>query len=390
MSSCELERVEVMGRVGSGDLKLRDAAVILELSYRQTKRLWRRYQQVGSKGLKHGNAGRASNRSKPQKLRRRVLNLIREKYSGSEEERFGPTLAAEHLAEEDGIVLDHETLRLWMLAERLWSRQRKRKKHCQRRERKSHFGELVQLDGSFHDWLEGRGPGGCLMNMVDDATSRTQARLGKEETIWAAAGVLRAWIEKYGVPRTLYTDWKNVYKRTATPAEQLRGKVPFTQFGRMCQKLGIGIMAASSPQAKGRVERNHGIHQDRMIKKLRRKGIASYGAANQFLEKEYLPQHNRRFARVPAKPEDYHGRKPTARELRQIFRLETERRISNDWVLRHEGRYLQLQPAGQRRYGPTQSKALVCEWEDGAMEVYYRGQRLAYRELAEPDEITAT
>jgi PAS domain-containing protein len=121
-----------------------------------------------------------------------------------------------------------------------------------------------------------------------------------------------------------------------------------------------------------------------MIKKLRRKGIASYGAANQFLEKEYLPQHNRRFARVPTKPEDYHGRKPTARELGQIFRLETERRISNDWVIRHGGRYLQLQPAGQRRYGPTQSKALVCEWEDGAMEVYYRGQRLAYRELAEP------
>jgi PAS domain-containing protein len=384
MSSGELERVEVMGRVGSGDLKLRDAAVMLELSYRQTKRLWRRYREVGRKGLKHGNAGRPSNRGKPQKLRRRVLNLIREKYSGSEGERFGPTLAAEHLAEEDGIVLDHETLRLWMLAERLWSRQRKRKKHCQRRERKSHFGELVQLDGSFHDWLEGRGPGGCLMDMVDDATSRAQARLGKEETIWAAAGVLRAWIEKYGVPRALYTDWKNVYKRKATPAEQLRGKVPLTQFGRMCQKLGIGILAASSPQAKGRVERNHGIHQDRMIKKLRRKGIASYGAANQFLEKEYLPQHNRRFARVPAKPEDYHGRKPTARELGQIFRLETERRISNDWVLRHEGRYLQLQPAGQRRYGPTQSKALVCEWEDGAMEVYYRGHRLAYRELAEP------
>jgi len=356
MSSGELNRVQLMGRVGSGDLKLRDAAVILELSYRQTKRLWRRYRQVGSKGLKHGNAGRASNRSKPQKLRRRVLNLIREKYSGSEGERFGPTLAAEHLAEEDGIVLDHETLRLWMLAERLWSRQRKRKKHCQRRERKSHFGELVQLDGSFHDWLEGRGPGGCLMDMVDDATSRTQARLGKEETIWAAAGVLRAWIEKYGVPRTLYTDWKNVYKRKATPAEQLRGKVPLTQFGRMCQKLGIGIIAASSPQAKGRVERNHGIHQDRMIKKLRRKGIASYGAANQFLEKEYLPQHNRRFARVPAKPEDYHGRKPTARELRQIFRLETERRISNDWVLRHEGRYLQLQLLASDAMDPRKAR----------------------------------
>jgi hypothetical protein len=125
----------------------------------------------------------------------------------------------------------------------------------------------------------------------------------------------------------------------------------------MCQKMVIRIIAASSPQAKGRVERIHGVHQDRLIKKLRRKKIASYEAANEYLETQYLPEHNRRFARLAAKPEDYHGRKPTARELRQIFRLETERTISNDWVIRNEGRYLQLQP-GQRRYGPTQSKAL--------------------------------
>src|SRR6266404_5614036 len=326
MSTRELERVEVMGRVAKEEVKLMDAAAILQLSYRQVKRLWRRYRQKGSQGLQHGNVGRVSNRSKPTKFRRRVLSLIQQKYSGSEEERFGPTLAAEHLAEEDGIAIDHETLRGWMLAEGLWSRQRKRKKHCQRRERKAHFGELVQLDGSFHDWLEGRGPRGCLMDMVDDATSRTQARMGKEETIWAAVGVLRAWIKKYGVPRALYTDWKNVYKRKATPAEQLRGEVPATQFGRMCQRLGIRIIAASSPQAKGRVERNHGVHQDRLIKKLRRKKIASYEAANQYLEKAYLPQHNRRFARKAAKAENYHGRKPTARELHDIFRLEAERR----------------------------------------------------------------
>ena len=248
MSSGELERVEVMGRVGSGDLKMGDAAVMLKLSYRQVKRLWRRYRQMGRKGLQHGNAGRPSNRGKPAKFRRRVLSLIRKKYSGSEEERFGPTLAAEHLAEEDGMVLDHDTLRLWMLQEGLWSRQRKRKKHRQRRERRRHFGELVQLDGSFHDWLEGRGAGGCLMDMVDDATSQTQARMGKEETIWAAVGVLQAWIEKHGVPRDLYPDWKNVYQRKATPAEQLRGKVPVTQFGRMCQKLGL----ASLPPARHR------------------------------------------------------------------------------------------------------------------------------------------
>ena len=388
MSRRELERVEVMGRVAKQDLKLSDAAALLDLSYRQTKRVWRRYREAGGEGLKHGNAGRPSNRGKPGKVRRRVLHLLQKKYSGSEQERFGPTLAAEHLAEEDGLVIDHETLRRWMLEAGLWSRQRKRKQHCQRRERKRHFGELVQLDGSFHDWLEGRGPRGCLMNMVDDATSETQAGMGKEETIWAAAGVLRAWIGKYGVPRALYTDWKNVYKRKATPAEQLRGEVAITQFGRMCQKLGIGIIAASSPQAKGRVERIHGVHQDRLIKKLRRKGIDSYEAANEYLEKEYLPEHNRRFARPAAKAEDYHGRKPTGRELRQIFRLETERSISNDWVIRHEGRCLQLQP-GQRRYGPTQSKALVCEWEDGAMQVYYRGERVAFIELKEPIRKTA-
>jgi len=383
MSSRELERVEVMGRVASGDLKLSDAGVMFQVSYRQSKRLWRRYRQMGSPGLKHGNAGRPSNHSKPPKLRRRVLRLIREKYSGMEEKRFGPTLAAEHLAEEDGLVIHHETLRRWMLVERLWSRQRKRKQHCQRRQRKAHFGELVQMDGSFHAWLEERGPRGCLMDMVDDATGTTQAHLGKEETMWAAVGVLRAWIKKYGVPRALYTDWKNVYKRKATPREQLRGEVGVTQFGRMCQKLGIRIIAASSPQAKGRVERIHGVHQDRLIKKLRRKKIAHYEAANQYLEQKYLPDHNRRFARAAAQPEDYHGRKPTARELRQIFRLESERVISNDWVIQYGGRCLQLQP-GQRRYGPTKSQALVCEWEDGTLEVYYRGERIGYTQLTEP------
>ena len=241
----------------------------------------------------------------------------------------------------------------------------------------------MQLDGSFHDWLEGRGPRGCVMNMVDDATSTTEARMGKEETIWAAANVLRDWINKYGVPRALYTDWKNVYRRKATPREQLRGEVPVTQFGRMCEKLGIGIIAASSPQAKGRVERNYGTHQDRLIKKMRRQGISSYEAANAYLEQEYLPQHNRRFARPPAQAEDYHGRKPSRHELREVFRLESLRSISNDWVVRYESRWLQLHP-GSRCYGPPQSKALVCAYEDGSVEVYYRGERIRFHEIAEP------
>jgi transposase len=196
MSTRELRRAEVLGRVKSGMLRLVDAAKILEVSYRQAKRLWQRYREEGAKGLQHRSAGRSSNRAKPEKFRRKVLQLIREKYSGTEQERFGPTLAAEHLAEEDGQEVSEETLRRWMLAEGLWSRKRRRKAHRKRRERRQHLGDLVQLDGSFHAWFEERGPRGCLMNMVDDATGTTLCRMGEQETIWAAAGVLRGWIGK--------------------------------------------------------------------------------------------------------------------------------------------------------------------------------------------------
>ena len=383
MSSKELQRVEVLSRVASKALKLVDAAEMMQLSYRQTKRLWGRYQQQGAEGLKHGNAGRKSHRAKPERFRGKVLKLVREKYGGEVGERFGPTLAAEHLGSEDGLEVDAETLRRWMLAEGLWTRQRRRKAYRQRRERKAHWGELVQLDGSFHDWFEGRGPRGCLMNLVDDATGTTLCRLGEQETIWTAVGVLEAWIERYGVPVALYTDWKNVYVREPNAAERLSGQTPVTQFGRMCARLGIRIIAANSPQAKGRVERNHGTHQDRLVKKLRRRRIQSYSAANEYLERQYLPEHNRRFAQPAAAPEDYHRKAPGQKERRQIFRLETERQISQDWVVRYAGRYLQLQPR-HRHYGPTRAKAMVCEWEDGSLQVEYRGERIAFRELPGP------
>lgn len=390
MSTRELRRAEVLGRVKCRTVRLIDAAKILEVSYRQAKRLWRRYREEGAKGLQHRSAGRSSNRAKPEKFRRKVLQLIREKYSGTEQERFGPTLAAEHLAEEDGQEVSEETLRRWMLAEGLWSRKRRRKAHRKRRERRQHFGDLVQLDGSFHAWFEERGPRGCLMNMVDDATGTTSCRMGEQETIWTAAGVLRGWIGKYGVPRALYTDWKNVYKRQPTKSESLRGRAATTQFGRMCERLEIRIIAASSPQAKGRVERNNGVHQDRLVKKLRRQGIRSYEATNEYLEAEYLPEHNQRFAREAARAENYHVKTPSAAMLREVFRLETERWISNDWVVQYRGHFLQLQPQS-RRYGPTKAKALVCEWEDGAVEVHYRGESIDYEDLVvRPQVVQAT
>jgi len=363
-------------------MKLVDAAVLLKLSYRQVKRIWGRYQAEGAKGLKHRSAGGESNRSKPKKFREQVLRTIRKKYSGEVGERFGPTLAAEHLESEDQLGVHRETLRRWMLEEKLWSRLRKRRIHRQRRARKEHFGELVQMDGSFHEWLEQRGPQTCLMNLVDDATGTTLARLGEQETIWAAAQVLQQWIEKYGVPLALYTDWKNVYVREPTSKELLHGIAPVTQFGRMCERLGIAIIAASSPQAKGRVERNHGTHQDRLVKKLRRKKIQSCAAANEYLAGEYLEKHNQRFAQAAASPVDYHRKPPCRRELTDVFRLETERVIGNDWVVRYQNHFLQVQKAG-RKYPPAQAKVMVCEWEDGRLEIRHRGQMVIWKEILE-------
>ncbi len=383
MSQRELGRVEVLARVRSQQLRVVDAGQLMGLSYRQAKRLWKRYREEGGAGLKHRSAGRPSNRAQDEKFRRKVLGLVREKYGGPVGQRFGPTLAAEHLASEDGLPVDAETLRRWMLAEGLWSRERKRRRHRRRRQRKEHFGELVQMDGSFHHWLEERGPQGCLIDMADDATNTTWAQLGEQETIWAVADGLRAWIERYGVPLALYVDWKNLYKRPATPGERLRGEEPITQFGRMCAKLGIQVIAASSPQAKGRVERMHGTHQDRLVKKLRRKEISSHPPANVYLERDYLPEHNRRFARAAARPEDYHRRAPRAAELDRIFRLESERIISGDWVVRYENRFFQLQPQSCH-YAPAKGKVLVCEGRHGRIAIEYRGRALPWQEISAP------
>jgi len=382
LSKRELSRSGTLARVKGKDLRLKDAAVLMRVSYRQAKRLWARYQTGGAASLKHGNARRVSNRARPGKERKKILRLVREKYSGDDKTRFGPTLAAEHLASEDQIEVHPETLRRWMLAEGLWTKARKRKQHRRRRDRRAHFGELVQLDGSFHDWYQGRAGKACLMNMVDDATSTVEAHLGDEETIWAASRVLRQWIAKYGVPLALYTDWKNVYVREPTEKEQLHGKVPVTQFGCMCQKLDIGIIAANSPQAKGRVERGNGTHQDRLIKKMGRKKIRTHEVANAFLQAEYLPDHNARFAREAAEPQDYHRKAPGARELDQVFCLETERSISNDWVVRYENRYFQL--GRDSDYPPRQAKVTVCEWEDGRIQIRYKGKARPHREIEAP------
>jgi transposase len=382
MSGSELRRAGILARVAAQTLTLKSAATLMEVSYRQAKRLYGRYRAAGAKGLKHRSAGRASNRTTLRPLRRRVLALIRAKYGGDVDTRFGPTLAAEHLASEDGIHVDHETLRRWMLAAGLWSRARKRSPHRRRRERMPHFGELVQLDGSFHPWFEDRGPQSCLLTLVDDATGVSLGRFGAQETIWAAVGILRRWIEEYGIPRALYTDWKNVYVRRPNQEERETGAEPLTQFGRMCAGLGIKIIPASSPQAKGRIERNHGTHQDRLVKKLRRKGIAEVETANAFLAAAYWADHNDRFAQAAASGEDFHLAVPPRRSLDQVFRLEQKRTVSNDWVVRYENRLLQLERQSGRP--PARSTVLVYEAIDGALEIRYRDRVMRWTEILPP------
>ncbi len=384
MSAKELRRGEVLSRVQRGELRLSEAAELLELSYRQARRLKKRYSAGGAKALMHGNVGRVSNRAKPAEFRKQVLQLVRENYSGGPHERLGPTLAVEHLAQDHGVAVDPETLRRWMLAAGLWSRRRKRQPHRSRRQRKAHFGELIQVDGSHHGWLEGRGPKGCLMNFVDDATGLALGRFSSEETTWAAADLLQAWVLQYGVPKALYCDWKNVYKRQPTSREAIEGIEPETQFGRMCAKLGIRIIAASSPQAKGRVERHHGTHQDRLVKKMRLAGIVDYETANCYLDEQYLDEHNAKFACKPAAGADFHRRLSKRLELKWVFCLEAERVVSNDLVVRFENRFLQLKPKRNQGLGAA-ARVTVQQARDGELRVRFEGRAAPFDEIAKPE-----
>jgi transposase len=378
MSGRESRRSGVLARVEAGQISQVEAGAMMGVSYRQAKRLWKRYQKGGAASLVHGNVGKASSRAKDPKVKARALKLVKKYYQGPGEP-FGPTLAAEHLRDDHNIVVDAETLRRWMLAAGLWQRERKRKAYRQRRPRRAHFGELVQMDGSFEAWFEDRGPRGCMITMVDDATSSVLGRIGEEETTWAVAAAMRAWVEKYGVPRALYVDWKNVYHHAPTEKQKEQGISPVSQFGRMCAKLGVELIGANSPQAKGRVERSHGTHQDRLIKKMRLKKIGTYEAANRYLEKEYLPQHNERYSVAASEAVDFHIAVAADVNLDDVFCLEEERKVSNDWVVQYGQRWFQV---AESPYVPVGSSVLVRERRDGSIRLVWGKIELQWRELA--------
>lgn len=380
MSAKERKRLELLSRVKDRQITLVKVAELLGLSYRQVKRCWGRYKVEGDAGLVHRLRGKNSPRGKAPKLRRRVLERYRQRYGD-----FGPTLAAEHLAKE-GLRVDHETLRRWLLAEGLWVKRRHRRKHRQWRERKPCAGEMVQMDGSHHDWFEGRRAPAVLMVMIDDATNTIHARFSEEETTEAAYDVFESYCQRQGCPQSLYVDRDSIYRtdRAPTLEEELKGQEPKTQFGRAMEKLGVTVLCAYSPQAKGRVERSNGTLQDRLVKALRLAGISSLGAANEFLEKTFLPEFNERFALPAANAANLH-RRVNLRLLRQSLCWEDRRVVQNDWTVRWNNQWFQIGKDNGALSLP--GKAIVLrKFRDGALRLEYQGQALNYKTIAHKPE----
>jgi transposase len=371
MSEKERLYKAVFEMVKQGRLTLQKAAKQTGLSYRQTKRIYKRYKAEGDAGLMHKLRGRESNRKHPDKPK--IIARYIERYKG-----FGPTLAAEKLMEEDHLNVNHETLREWLLKERLWHKQRKRSPYRQQRECRAQFGELIHIDGSIHDWF-GDGKYSCLLNMVDDATSKTLAYLESGETTRSIFLVMKKWIERYGIPLAFYVDLKNVYvsmKETST----------FTHVEKACKKLGIRIIKAYSPQAKGRVERKHAVYQDRFVKELYLKQINTIEAANELLENGFIDKLNRKFEKPARNPESAHLKRNRI-DLNQVLCWEYERQVQNDWTFSFMNYCFQV----EKRYGSfirPKAKVLVRRHLDGSITAWYKDEKLSITQLErKPDKV---
>ncbi len=375
MSETERQRLGPLRRVVDGDLTLSAATVMMGISYRQAVRVLKRYRQEGDAGLVHRACGRASARATDPAYKEAVLDLVRAEYKD-----FGPTLASEKLCERHGMAVNRETLRRWLVAAGERPVRRSKQKHRTWRPRKACFGEMVQMDGSPHAWFEERGANCFLMNLVDDATGKSEALFKPEEPTWAAMEFLERGVRRYGIPLSIYVDRKNVYvtDREQTRQEQLEAMPALTQFGRACHKLGIRIIEAHSPQAKGRVERKHGVFQDRLIKDMRLDGISHIEHANQYLP-AWLDMNNAQFAKVARSPVDMHRPVPQGLDLHTVFCLEEERSVAMDYTVRYMNRWLQI--SAQKDLLAPRCRVRVQEWRDGTLHLFVKESELNCRLL---------
>lgn len=371
MSVKERIRLEAFGRVKRKELSVVEAAELMGLSVRQARRVWKRFKGEGDKGLVHGLRGRLSNHRLAEDERERIVKLHQEHYGD-----FGSTLACEKLSSEHKLSVSPNTLSRLLKERGLWERRRRRGRHRKRRERRSCFGSMIQMDGSHHDWFEGRGPKCVLMVMVDDATSRTYARFYAAETTQAAFDVFGRWVKQHGIPRSLYADKHGIYR---DPEDRRR----LTQFGRAMKELGVELICAHSPQAKGRVERRNGVFQDRLVKEMRLRKICCIAQGNALLESVFLKDLNDRYAIGARKQQDLHREVEQAVNLQEVLCAAEQRVAGEDWCVRWKGRWLQID---KRHEGLLLAgkRVLVKELATGELIVQYKGQRLTCRELSQP------
>jgi transposase len=382
MSSKERDRLLVVGQVRRGELTQVAAAELLGISERQMRRSVRRHEAQGDAGLVHQGRGRASNRQVAPQVRAAAVEALRARYPD-----FGPTLAAEKLGEYEGIVVSRETVRQWQIEEGLWEPRKSRLKHRKQRPRRQCFGELVQVDTSEHAWLEGRGEREPeLISMIDDATGRVYLRFVESDSTETNMRVLHGYIRKFGRPLAIYADKASHFKvnRPANLEEQLAGQEAQTQIQRALRELQIEHIVAHSPQAKGRVERGFGTLQDRLVKELRLREITTMQAANEYLEREFIPDYNRRFAKKPASAANAH-RPVKGFDLDAILSYQEPRVVLNDYTIRFDNTTYQL-PSSAVRPGLRRGKVTVQVRLDGTLRLWFGGEYLPFAPVAVPSE----
>jgi len=377
MSKRNLDRYDIIRRLLRQEVNGSDAARLLDLSIRHVRRLRAGVRERGAKALVHALTGTVSNHRMPDQERNRIIEILKTKYAD-----FGPTFATEKLREIHGITRDPETIRRIMVSASLWKPRQGRAKseHRSWRQRRSAMGEMLQFDGSYHDWFEGRGgiKEACLLAAIDDATGKiTKAEFCAHEGVFPVFGFWKQYLETHGKPRSIYLDKFSTYKMNGAIAKENPDLK--TQFGRAMSDLSIDALFANSPQAKGRVERLFDTLQDRLVKEMRLRDIRTKEVANQFLAKTFIPAFNAKFSVVSASDADLH-RNLTAQERVKLpitFSRQETRTIQNDYTFSFKNLWYQIakvQPITVCR----KDVVTVEEWLDGSIHVRLRGKDLNY------------
>ena len=371
MDQEDRKRLHVIRKVIEGEMTQVEAGTAIELTDRQIRRMVKRVEVEGDWGICHKSRGRRSNRRRDEKTREKILKLCEKRYKG-----FGPTLASEKLWEEKGIKLSDETLRLWLLEAEIPYKKRKKSPHRQWRERRAHFGSLVQLDGSHHAWFEERGPKCVLMAYIDDATGEVYGRFFDYEGTFPAMESFKGYVLKYGLPLAVYADKHTTYKSPEEPTveEQLEDLKPMSQFERGLKDLGVEMIHAHSPQAKGRIERLFGTLQDRLVKEMRLAGIHQIKDANAFLE-TYWPKFNEHFSVSPSQEANMHRPAPSLTQLDKSLCIKTERRLRNDFTISFKTKLYQIKDNLRTK------KITVEERLDGSIHLSHHEKSLTFQEI---------